>query len=72
MEEHKTVDEQGVRLLARAAALPLDEERLPAVTELLGSWLEAANELSRSMSAADHLAAMPATVFTHPVPDPTD
>jgi hypothetical protein len=72
MHEHKTVDEQGVRLLARAAELPLDEERLPAVAGLLGTWLEAANELSRSMSAPEHLTVMPATVFTHPVPDPTD
>jgi hypothetical protein len=72
MHEQQTVDEQGVRLLARAAGLPLDDERLPAVAELLGTWLGAANELSRTMSAPEHLAVMPATVFTHPVPDPTD
>lgn len=72
VHEHRIVDEEGARGLARAAGLPLDEERLPAVAELLGTWLEAANELSRTMSAPQHLAVMPATVFTHPVPDATE
>lgn len=72
VDQQQPVDEQSVRLLARAAALPLDDERLPAVAALLGTWLVAANELSRTMSAAEHLAVMPATVFAHPTPDPTD
>lgn len=76
MEEHVTdqhpVDEQSVRLLARAAALPLDDKRLPAAAELLDTWLVAANELSRIMSAPEHLAVLPVTVFAHPTPEPTD
>jgi hypothetical protein len=72
VHENEIVDEQGARALARAAGLPLEDERLPAVAALLGTWLQAANELSRTMSAAEHLAVMPATVFTHPAPDVTE
>jgi hypothetical protein len=72
VHEQKIVDEQGARGLAGAAGLPLDDERLPAVADLLGTWLEAANELSRTMSAPEHLAVMPATVFAHPAPDATE
>jgi hypothetical protein len=35
------------------------------VGDLLGQWLPAANELSRKMSAAEHQALLPATVFVH-------
>lgn len=72
MTNEHPVDEEGVRALARAAALPLAEDRLPSVAELLGTWLVAANELSRTMSDAQHLPLMPATVFVHPTTELTE
>jgi hypothetical protein len=53
------------RLLANVAGLPLGAGRDAIVGELLAEWLPAANELSRKMSAAEHTALLPATVFTH-------
>lgn len=58
-----------VRALARAAALPLDDARVGALATLLGSWLPAANELSRTMSAPEHRDVVPATVFCSPAPE---
>lgn len=72
MTEQAPCDEEGVRALARAADLPLDDNRVPEVAELLGTWLTAANELSRTMSEAAHLSLMPATVFVHPTAEPTE
>lgn len=60
------VEAEQVRTLATAAALPLGDERLNGVAELLSAWLPAANELSRKMSAADYAELMPITVCTHP------
>jgi hypothetical protein len=69
-EENMTepVSEDDVRSLAATADLPLSEDRLGAVAELLGSWLPAANELSRKMSAPAYLETMPITVLVHPNP----
>jgi len=55
-----------VRELAEVAALPLAKERAEALAPQLAEWLRAANELSRKMSAAQHAAVMPATVFSQP------
>lgn len=66
------LNEGDVRALAKAAALPLADDRVPAVTQLLQDWFPAANELSRIMSAPEHLATMPITVFAHPPADPTE
>lgn len=75
-EEHvkamSPCDEEGVRALARAAALPLTDDRVSQVADLLGTWLTAANELSRTMSDAAHLSLMPATFFVHPTAEPTE
>jgi len=70
MEER--MDEDDVRALARAAALPLEDGRLPALAALLGGWLPAANELSRAMSAPEHRRVLPVTVFGQPPTDPTE
>lgn len=72
MVEHAALDEGDVRALARAAALPLADDRVPAVTQLLQDWFPAAVELSRIMSAPEHLAFTPITVFAHPPADPTE
>ena len=56
---------ERARVLARLADLPLDESRSAVVGELLAAWLPPANELSRKMSAARHMALLPATVFVH-------
>lgn len=60
------VTPKQVRTLAAVAELPLDEERLSLAAELLTAWLPAANELSRTMSAAEYDELMPITVLTHP------
>ncbi len=66
------MDEDDVRALARAAALPLDDDRIAALAALLGGWLPAANELSRAMSAREHRDVLPVTVFGQPPTDPTE
>jgi hydrogenase/urease accessory protein HupE len=72
MAEGSLVNEDAVRALARAAALPLAEDRIAAVTALLGDWLAAANDLSRTMSAPEHRGTAPITVFAHPPTDPKE
>jgi len=72
MAEEAPVDEAGVRALARAAALPLPEDRVAAVTGVLRDWLPAANELSRLMSAPGLRDTAPVTTFAHPPTDPTE
>jgi hypothetical protein len=57
------------RTLAALADLPLGAGRDAIVGELLAAWLPPANELSRKMSAAEHTALLPATVFLHVLPD---
>ena len=42
-----------------------------ALSESRPAWLPAAHELSRKMSAPEHRALMPATVFAH-APDQSD
>jgi len=65
MTQDAAVDEDGVRALARAANLPLTDDRIPAIAGVLQEWLPAAIELSRIMSAPEHQASMPVTVFAH-------
>lgn len=55
-----------VTTLARFADLPLAEARCEAVCAVLESWIGDANALSLKMSAPEHQALVPATVFTHP------
>lgn len=66
------VGPEDVRVLARAAGLPLGEERLALVAELLDVWLPAANELSLAMSAPELRTTVPVTVFAHPALDGTE
>lgn len=61
------VTPETVRALAQLAALPLPPERAESLAPQLAAWLTAANELSWKMSAAEHSAVLPATVFTQPV-----
>ena len=56
-------------LLAQTTGLPLAVGSAARAGELLAAWLPAANELSRKMSAIEHTALLPITVFTHAVPD---
>lgn len=72
MVDDVMLDEGDVRALAKAAALPLAEDRVPAVAQLLQDWFPAAIELSRIMSAPENLSVMPISVFTHPPSDPTE
>ena len=60
------MDEHTIRELARAADLPLDDDRLGLVAPQLAAWLTAANELSRKLEAEEHRGIVPITVFRHP------
>jgi hypothetical protein len=60
------MENDTVRALARAAGLPLDDERVPLVAAQLDAWLSAANELSRKLGADELRAVMPVTSFRHP------
>jgi hypothetical protein len=71
MENNPLADDAGMAALATHAALPLSPERAAAAAAILAAWLPAAHELSRKMSAPEHRALMPATVFTH-APDRAD
>jgi hypothetical protein len=53
------------KALADQAGLPLAAGRAEIAGELLAEWLNAANELSLKMSAAQYRQLLPATVFTH-------
>jgi hypothetical protein len=53
------------RALAELAGLPLGAGRDEVVAALLAEWMPTANELSRKMSAIEHMALQPATIFTH-------
>jgi hypothetical protein len=66
MEPTRPIDEEAVASLARAAGLPLPSERVSLLTPQLREWLEAANELNRTMADPRHLEVTPITVFTHP------
>lgn len=66
------MNEQHVRALAEAAELPLSEDRLALIAPLLSTWLDAANELSSTMAAAERQGLVPVTVFRHPTPDGTE
>ena len=55
--------------LAQTADLPLAVGSAAIAGALLAAWLPAANELSRKMSAIEHTALLPITVFTHAAPD---
>ena len=59
-------------LLAQIADLPLAVGGAASAGGLLTAWLPAANELSRKMSAIEHMALLPITVFTHVAPDTED
>lgn len=52
-------------LLAAHASLDLSPDRLAAVESILAAWLPAARELSIKMSAPEHQALLPVTVFAH-------
>jgi hypothetical protein len=60
------MNEETVRELARAADLPLGPKRPALIALQLAVWLEAANELSRKLSAPEHSTLTPITVFRHP------
>jgi hypothetical protein len=64
----ESVSRDDVRSLAATAGLPLDEDRVGLVADLLGAWLPAANELSHKMSAPEYLETPPITVLVHPRP----
>jgi hypothetical protein len=72
MAEEPPVNEDEVRALARAAELPLADDRVLALASLLSDWLPAANDLSRTMSAPEYRGTAPITSFVHPPADPTE
>jgi hypothetical protein len=53
----------------RTAEMPLAVADATLASELLAVWLPAADELSRKMSAIEHMALLPITVFSHAAPD---
>jgi len=60
------MDKDTVRELARAAGLPLADERAALLAPQLGAWLSAANELSAKLSGDEHRDLLPITTFRHP------
>jgi hypothetical protein len=66
MASEPFVDAQDVRLLARIAQLPLDQERESRLADLLSAWLPDANALSAKMAAPEFREALPITLFAHP------
>jgi hypothetical protein len=60
------IDESVIAAFAKAADLPLSQERVSVVAKPLAVWLADANELSRKMSQARYLDLMPVSVFSHP------
>jgi hypothetical protein len=50
-----------VRGIAKASDLPLAEDRVTAVTQILEVWLKAANQLSLKMSAPEFANLGPIT-----------
>jgi hypothetical protein len=71
LDHDPLADGAAIAPLAIHAALPLSPERAAAAAAILAAWLPAAHELSRKMSAPEHRALMPATVFAH-APDHAD
>ena len=67
MPPRKEVTPAMTRALAEYAELPLGADREAVVTPILDAWVKDANELSRKMSAEQHMTLVPATVFIHPV-----
>lgn len=72
MAEEPLMNEDGVRALARAAALPLSDDRVADLASLLSDWLPAANDLSRTMSAPEYRGTTPITAFGHLPADPME
>ena len=66
MQTRGPLDDEAVRVLAKAADLPIPDDRLQLVATQLSEWLAAANDLSRKMSAPEHLTVTPVTVFLAP------
>ncbi len=66
MQARGPLDDEGVRVLAKAADLPIPDDRLPLVAAQLSEWLAAANDLNHKMSALEHLTVTPITVFSAP------
>jgi hypothetical protein len=60
------VTEQTIEHLERLADLPLTPERRAAIAPQLRALVEAANELSRKMSAPHLRALTPSVSFVHP------
>ena len=71
MQDHPPGTDAAMAALAAHAGLDLSPERAAAAAAILAAWLPAAHELSRKMSAPEHRALMPATVFAH-APDQSD
>ena len=66
MQTRGPLDDEAVRVLAKAADLPIPDDRLQLVATQLSEWLAAANDLNRKMSAPEHLTVTPITVFVAP------
>lgn len=72
MTRRPSMNTEDVRALAQVASLPLSADRVEALATLLGEWLPAADDLSRSMGAPEHRGIMPITVFAHTSTDATE
>lgn len=66
MDADDPIGPDTVRDLAAYAGLPLASGREAAVAPVLRAWLADANALSRKMSAPEHTALTPVTIFSHP------
>jgi hypothetical protein len=60
------IDESVIAAFAKAADLPLSQERVSVIAKPLVAWLADANELNRKMSQARYLDLMPVSIFNHP------
>jgi hypothetical protein len=66
MDNEPLIQVEDVRLLARIAQLPLDQDRESQVAALLSAWLPDANALSAKMSAQEFREVLPITLFANP------
>jgi hypothetical protein len=66
MDNEPLIQVEDVRLLARIAQLPLDQDRESQVAALLSAWLPDANALSAKMSAQEFREVLPITLFATP------
>ena len=58
-------DKEKIEWLSKMADLPLTDDRVKAIADILNVWVVDANSLSKKMSREKYSDKMPVTVFSH-------